>query len=59
MAMAGRGALSGDVPASSLDGGKGPVGERQEELQSYQLVGQIGIGDGQKGVAGEEVWAAA
>ena len=58
MAMAGRGALSGDVPASSLDGGKGPVGGRQEELQSYLVVGQIGIGDGRKGVTGEEVRAA-
>ena len=39
----GRGALSGRNPVSSLVGGGGPAGEKQEELKGYLGVASVGV----------------
>ena len=48
-----RGAV-GRIPASSVAGGEGEVGEQLEEVKSYLGVGRIGVGDGRRGGVVEE-----
>ena len=38
--------MGGRIPAALVAGGEGEVGEQLEEVESYVVVGRIGVGDG-------------
>jgi len=47
---------AGRIPASSVAGGEGPVGEQLEEVESYLVVGPTRVRDGRTRPAhGEQV----
>ena len=46
--------MASRIPASSVAGSEGEVGEQLEEVKSYLGVGRIGVGDGRRGRVVEE-----
>ena len=52
-------ALAGRIPASSVAGGEGEVGERLEEIESYSEVVLDGVGGDRTELAAVAVGAAA